>query len=87
MPFQPKTKHPVLTRPISSPQKQFSAPKFWSPGIKPVADYVHSKDMLFGIYTARGSSTCMGRPGSDSHETIDAETFAAWGVVSANYTS
>ena len=30
--------------------------------------------------TARGSSTCMGRPGSDSHETIDANSFAEWGV-------
>lgn len=30
--------------------------------------------------TARGSGTCMGRPGSDSHETLDAQTFASWGV-------
>ena len=45
-----------------------------------MADYIHSKGMLFGIYTARGSSTCMGRPGSDLHETIDAKTFADWGV-------
>ena len=35
--FQPKTKHPVLTRPISNPQNSFSAPKFWSPG-RDVAD-------------------------------------------------
>ena len=39
-------------------------PELFPHGIKPVADYVHSKGMLFGIYTARGSSTCMGRPGS-----------------------
>ena len=49
-------------------------------GIKPVADYIHSRGMLFGIYTARGSSTCMGRPGSDGHEQIDANTYASWGV-------
>jgi alpha-galactosidase len=49
-------------------------------GIKPVADYVHSRNMSFGIYTARGSSTCMGRPGSDGHEALDARTFASWGV-------
>ena len=31
--FQSKTKHPVLTRPISSPQNPFSAyPESWSPG-------------------------------------------------------
>ena len=39
-------------------------PELFPHGIKPVADYVHSKGMLFGIYTARGSGTCMGRPGS-----------------------
>ena len=30
--FSTKTKHPVLTRPISNPQNPCSAPKFWSPG-------------------------------------------------------
>ena len=30
--FYNRTKHPVLTRPISNPQNPFSAPKFWSPG-------------------------------------------------------
>ena len=49
-------------------------------GIKPVVDYIHSKNMLFGIYTARGESTCMGRPGSGGHEELDALTFAGWGV-------
>lgn len=55
-------------------------PDLFPHGIKPVADYIHSKGMLFGIYTARGSQTCMGRPGSDSHEELDAQTFASWGV-------
>jgi hypothetical protein len=26
-----------------------------------VADYVHSKQLKFGIYTARGSTTCLVR--------------------------
>ena len=30
--FSIKTKHRVLTRPISDPQNPFSTPKFWSPG-------------------------------------------------------
>ena len=30
--FSVKTKHPVLTRPISNPHNPFSTPKFWSPG-------------------------------------------------------
>ena len=49
-------------------------------GLKLVADYIHSKKMKFGIYTARGSRTCLGRPGSDSHEEVDARTWAEWGV-------
>lgn len=49
-------------------------------GIRIVADYIHAKRMKFGIYTARGSVTCLGRPGSDSHEVIDAKTWASWGV-------
>ena len=48
--------------------------------MKAVVDYVHSKGLSFGIYTARGSTTCMGRPGSDSHEQQDANTYASWGV-------
>jgi len=48
--------------------------------MKAVVDYVHSKGLTFGIYTARGSTTCMGRPGSDSYEQQDANTYAAWGV-------
>lgn len=55
-------------------------PALFPQGLKPVIDYVHSKGLSFGIYTARGSTTCMGRPGSDSHEQQDADTYAAWGV-------
>ena len=49
-------------------------------GMKAVADYVHSKGLLFGIYTDRGEQTCVGRPGSAGFETIDAQTYAKWGV-------
>merc|ERR1711871_45000 len=50
-------------------------------GIKPVADYIHSRGMLFGIYTDRGSNNCKGVPtGSDMHEELDARQFAEWGV-------
>ena len=50
-------------------------------GLKPVADYIHSRGLLFGIYTDRGSSNCRGQPtGSDSHEKLDAMDFAAAGV-------
>lgn len=33
-----------------------------------------------GIYTARGSRTCLGRPGSDGHEVQDAALWASWGI-------
>src|ERR1043166_5484446 len=32
-------------------------------GIKPLADYVHSLGLKFGIYSDAGSKTCAGRPG------------------------
>lgn len=53
---------------------------FPSGDLKALADYVHDKGMLFGTYTDRGSQTCAGRPGADGYETIDAQTYAAWGV-------
>ena len=55
-------------------------PKLFPNGLKTVFDYIHSRGLKAGIYTARGSTTCMGRPASDSHEAQDAATFAAWGV-------
>jgi alpha-galactosidase len=49
-------------------------------GIKYLADYVHSKGLKFGIYTCCGTKTCGGKPGSYGYETIDAKTYAEWGV-------
>ncbi|MFI5231023.1 MAG: glycoside hydrolase family 27 protein [Gemmatimonadales bacterium] len=49
-------------------------------GIKPLADYVHSKGLKFGIYTDAGRLTCQRRPGSYGYETLDAKTYAQWGV-------
>lgn len=54
-------------------------------GIKPVADYVHSKGLKFGIYSCAGTHTCAGYPGSFEHEFDDAETFAEWGVDYLKY--
>ncbi len=55
-------------------------PQRFPHGIKALADYVHSKGLLFGIYTDAGTNTCQGRPGTLGHEDQDARTFAAWGV-------
>jgi len=49
-------------------------------GIKALADYVHSKGLLLGLYTAQGSNTCQHRPGSYGYEEIDAQTYCDWGI-------
>ncbi|CAF1278050.1 unnamed protein product [Didymodactylos carnosus] len=54
-------------------------------GIKALADYVHSKNLKFGIYSDAGNKTCAGRPGSLGFETQDAETYASWGVDYLKY--
>ena len=36
--------------------------------------------LKFGIYTDRGTATCVGRPGSQGYEKNDADTYAKWGV-------
>ncbi|KJE95576.1 alpha-galactosidase [Capsaspora owczarzaki ATCC 30864] len=54
-------------------------------GIAALASYVHSKGMLFGLYSDAGTKTCAGRPGSVGYEKIDAQTYAAWGVDYLKY--
>lgn len=50
-------------------------------GIKPVADYVHSLGLKFGIYASAGMENCARTSaGSYGHYQQDASTFAAWGV-------
>jgi hypothetical protein len=36
--------------------------------------------MKFGLYTAESPTTCGGYPASANHESLDAETFADWGI-------
>lgn len=49
-------------------------------GLKTVADYVHKDGMKFGLYTDAADRTCAGAFGSYGYETIDAKTYAEWGV-------
>lgn len=50
-------------------------------GIKPLADFVHSLGLKFGIYTGAGYTNCVGTSaGSYGHYEQDARTFASWGV-------
>eukprot|EP00486_Rosalina_sp_Unknown_P014819 CAMPEP_0201591164 /NCGR_PEP_ID=MMETSP0190_2-20130828/186176_1 /ASSEMBLY_ACC=CAM_ASM_000263 /TAXON_ID=37353 /ORGANISM="Rosalina sp." /LENGTH=337 /DNA_ID=CAMNT_0048048855 /DNA_START=148 /DNA_END=1158 /DNA_ORIENTATION=+ len=55
------------------------SPQFNS-SLKPLADFVHSKNLKFGLYTDRGTETCKQRPGSFGYEVLDANTYAAWEV-------
>ncbi|KAM3912002.1 alpha-galactosidase A [Leptodactylus fuscus] len=49
-------------------------------GIKKLADYVHARGLLLGIYQDVGKMTCAGYPGSEGFYELDAQTFADWGV-------
>ena len=60
-------------------------PEKFPHGMKFVADYVHSKGLKFGMYSAAGIMTCAGYPGSYGHEYEDAKQFADWGVDYLKY--
>eukprot|EP01084_Bolivina_argentea_P189708 326189_1 len=60
-------------------------PKTFPDGMASLADYAHSKNMKFGLYSDAGTKTCAGRPGSLGYETVDANTYAAWGVDYLKY--
>ncbi len=54
-------------------------------GIKPLADYIHSLGLKFGIYSAPGCFTCLKLMGSLGSEQIDANDYASWGVDFLKY--
>ena len=55
------------------------------PNMTALASYVHSKGLLFGLYSDAGTMTCGKRPGSLNHEISDANTYAKWGVDFLKY--
>ncbi|GES98296.1 glycoside hydrolase family 27 protein [Rhizophagus clarus] len=54
-------------------------------GIKALADYAHSKGLLFGLYSDAGYRTCAGRIGSLGFEDVDAITYASWEIDYLKY--
>ena len=66
------------TNGVLQPNPQF-------PDMKALADYVHSKGLLIGIYSSPGPRTCGGFEGSYGHEDQDAAMFAAWGMDYLKY--
>lgn len=55
-------------------------PKRFPGGMKALAEYIHGKGLLFGLYSDIGPKTCAGRPGAAGHFDLDAASYAAWGV-------
>jgi len=55
-------------------------PDTFPEGMQALATYLHDKQLKFGLYADRGVWTCGAGPGSAGHETLDARTFAGWGV-------
>eukprot|EP01040_Poterioochromonas_malhamensis_P013288 gene13288-14596_t len=54
-------------------------------GLKSVGEYIHSKDLKFGIYSSAGFKTCQGFPASLGLEAIDAKSYAEWEVDYLKY--
>ncbi|CZR64462.1 probable alpha-galactosidase B [Phialocephala subalpina] len=55
-------------------------PEKFPSGIKGVADAIHALGLKVGIYGSAGTETCGGYPAQIGHESLDAATFAAWGI-------
>ncbi|GIJ57093.1 alpha-galactosidase [Virgisporangium aurantiacum] len=67
-------------------------PSRFPSGMKALGDYLHARDLKFGIYQVPVDRTCAqyfggypGATGSQGHETQDARQFAAWGVDFLKY--
>ncbi|MBS1729787.1 MAG: glycoside hydrolase family 27 protein [Bacteroidetes bacterium] len=60
-------------------------PEKFPSGIKALADYLHAKGILLGIYSDAAQLTCAGYTASLGFEDQDAKTFASWGVDYLKY--
>jgi alpha-galactosidase len=54
-------------------------------GINGTASSIHALGLKVGIYSDAGITTCGGYPASIGHESLDAATFAAWGIDYLKY--
>jgi Alpha galactosidase A/Alpha galactosidase C-terminal beta sandwich domain/Ricin-type beta-trefoil lectin domain len=59
---------------------QVPNPEKFPNGWPPVVQYINSKGLKAGLYTARAPNTCAGFAGSCLHELIDAQQYIAWGI-------
>ena len=64
-----------------NPQSHQQEPsEAFSAGIASLASQVHGLGLQLGLLTDRGEFTCNGRAGSLGFESLDAESYAGWGV-------
>lgn len=61
-------------------------------GMAALGTYLHDRGLLFGVYSGARDKTCTqfqgrypGATGSGGHESVDAQTFARWGVDYLKY--
>ena len=69
---------PAAPTPMADPSK-------FPNGIISTASSIHALGLKIGIYSDAGSETCAGYPGSLGHESLDASTFASWGIDYLKY--
>lgn len=63
----------------------YGDPTAFPDGMKALGDYIHNAGLLYGVYSSAGTATCQGRPASLGYETVDAQSFADWGVDYLKY--
>lgn len=54
-------------------------------GIRPLVDEINELGLKVGIYSSNGTHTCEDLPASLGYESIDADTFAEWGIEYFKY--
>ncbi|CDM29779.1 hypothetical protein DTO013E5_6138 [Penicillium roqueforti] len=60
-------------------------PSKFPDGISGVAEQVHDLGLKIGIYSSAGDETCAHYPASLGYETVDAQSFADWGIDYLKY--
>ena len=78
------TDEPTLKGPLRAADGTV-VPNVKFPDMKALADYIHSKGLLAGLYSSPAAKTCGGCEGSWGHEWKDAETYAKWGYDYLKY--
>ncbi|KAI1746086.1 glycoside hydrolase family 27 protein [Xylaria scruposa] len=66
-------------------QQLIPDPERFPRGISGLADQIHDLGFKIGIYSSAGTKTCAGYPASIGYESIDAATWAAWGIDYLKY--